>query len=160
MKNKIIFLNGTSSSGKTALAEAFQVVMHEPTLYASVDKFIFMLGQHILDDDSVRPQSLPPVLSAFHKSLLNLARCGFPMIVDYVLEKRAWLEECVEELTDHTVYFVCVLPGRCAGRTRTRAGRQEGGVCPVAVQSRAHVWELRFGDRYLKADSGGGSGTA
>jgi len=47
----VLFLNGTSSSGKTTTAKAFQKLWQKPTLYASIDSFIFMFPQHVLDDD-------------------------------------------------------------------------------------------------------------
>lgn len=83
-----IVLNGTSSSGKTTLATALQRAMPEPTLYVSNDKFIFMTPDHVLKDNQLRPQVLLPLISAFHRSLPLIADCGFPMIIDHVIERR------------------------------------------------------------------------
>jgi chloramphenicol 3-O phosphotransferase len=105
---RAIFLNGTSSSGKTTLATTFQKAMPEPTLYVSNDKFIFMTADHVLKDDQQRPKVLLPLLSAFHRSLPIIAECGFPMIIDHVIERRDWMDEIVESLKHHTVYFVKV----------------------------------------------------
>lgn len=124
----ILFLNGTSSAGKTSLARAFQRLWHEPSLYASNDAFIFMFPEHVLQDDSVRPKVLWPLLSAFNRSLPNLAACGFPMVVDYVLESEAWVRECVESLKDYEVLFVgikCPLE-ELERRERARGDRQVG----------------------------------
>jgi chloramphenicol 3-O-phosphotransferase len=41
----IIFLNGTSSSGKTSIARALQKSLDEPYLYLSVDSFLDMLPE-------------------------------------------------------------------------------------------------------------------
>jgi chloramphenicol 3-O-phosphotransferase/RimJ/RimL family protein N-acetyltransferase len=127
-RSTVIFLNGTSSSGKTSIARAFQQLYREPCLYASVDAFIFMFADHVRADDKVRPYVLPPVLSAFHRSLGPLADCGFPVIVDHVLEKRSWLEECAEALRDHRAFLVGV---QCPleileERERSRGDRQIG----------------------------------
>jgi chloramphenicol 3-O-phosphotransferase len=124
----ILFLNGTSSAGKTSLARMFQKLWHEPTLYASNDAFIFMFPEHVLKDDKVRPKALWPLLSAFNRSLPNLAACGFPMVVDYVLETEEWVRECVEILTGYEVLFVGV---KCSldeleRRERARGDRQIG----------------------------------
>jgi chloramphenicol 3-O phosphotransferase len=124
----ILFLNGTSSAGKTTVAREFQKMWYEPTLYASIDSFIFMFPEHVLNADEVRKRVLLPLISAFNRSLPNLAGCGFPMIVDYVMESRAWLDECVEYLDGHRVYFVgvkCPLD-ELERRERARGDRQIG----------------------------------
>jgi chloramphenicol 3-O phosphotransferase len=124
----IIFLNGTSSSGKTTLALAFQRAMPEPTLYVSVDKFIFMSPDHVLKDDSVRPSVLLPLISAFHRSLPVIAQCGFPMIIDHVIERRDWMDEVAEALRDYSAYMVkvtCPL-GELERRERERGDRKIG----------------------------------
>jgi chloramphenicol 3-O phosphotransferase len=108
-KYPILFLNGTSSAGKTTTAKAFQRLWHDPVLYASIDSFIFMFADHVLKSDEVRKDALWPLISAFNKSLPNIADTGFPVIVDYVMESKVWLDECVEQLKNYDVYFVGVL---------------------------------------------------
>lgn len=119
-------------------------------LYASVDAFIFMFPEHVLKDDSVRPNALWPVLSAFNRSLANLADCGFPLIVDYVLEAEQWLGECVESLRGHDVLFVGV---KCSldeleRRERARGDRQIGFA--RWQYDRVH----RYGDYDFEIDTG------
>jgi len=124
----ILFLNGTSSADKTSLARAFQKLWHAPTLYASNDAFIFMFPEHVLKDDSIRPKVLWPLLSAFNRSLPNLAACGFPLVVDYVLEAEEWMRECVESLSGCDVLFVgikCPLV-ELERREKARGDRQIG----------------------------------
>ena len=123
-----IFLNGTSSSGKTTLATALQRVMPEPTLYVSNDKFIFMAADHVLKDNKVRPKVLLPLLSAFHRSLPLIAGCGYPMVIDHVIERRDWMDEVAEALKDFAVYFVkvsCPLE-ELERREKARGDRQVG----------------------------------
>ena len=43
-KGSIIFLNGTSSSGKTSIAKALQQILDEPYLHCSADGFFSMLA--------------------------------------------------------------------------------------------------------------------
>jgi chloramphenicol 3-O-phosphotransferase len=45
----LIVLNGTSSSGKTSIAQALQDLLTEPYLQAGIDKFIFMLPSRYLN---------------------------------------------------------------------------------------------------------------
>ena len=40
---RIIFINGTSSSGKTSIVRALQDLLDKPYLEAGIDKFIFMM---------------------------------------------------------------------------------------------------------------------
>ncbi len=123
-----ILLNGTSSSGKTTLATALQAAMPEPTLYVSNDKFIFMAPDPVLKDDQARPKVLMPLLSAFHRSLPLIAGCGFPMIIDHVIERRDWMEEIANALRGFDVFFVkveCPL-AELERREGTRGDRQVG----------------------------------
>lgn len=107
-RHPILFLNGTSSAGKTTVARAFQKLWHDPVLYASIDSFIFMFADHVLKNDELRKVALWPLISAFNKSLPNIAATGFPVIIDYVMESRVWLDECLESLQDYEVYFIGV----------------------------------------------------
>ncbi|MCX6955197.1 MAG: AAA family ATPase [Verrucomicrobia bacterium] len=124
-----IFLNGTSSSGKTTLAMALQkAVVEEPVLYVSNDAFIFMTPGRVLKDNDLRPQVLLPLLSAFHRSLPLIAAGGFPMIIDHVIERRDWMDEIAEGLKEFRVYFVkvsCPLE-ELERREKARGDRQIG----------------------------------
>ena len=126
-RKPLLFLNGTSSSGKTSTARAFQKVWPEPVIYVSNDSFIYMFADHVLKNKENLPKVLPPILSAFHRSLPILADCGFPMIVDAVIETDGWMKECVTELAGHEVIFV-------------------GVKCPVEELERR---ELARGDRHV-----------
>lgn len=46
-KGHIIFLNGTSSSGKTTIAKALQEKLAEPYMYVSVDECVTRIIQAI-----------------------------------------------------------------------------------------------------------------
>ena len=87
-----------------------------------------MFPEHVLRADEVRKRVLLPLISAFNRSLPNLASCGFPMIVDYVMESRTWPEEWVRYLDGHRVYFVgvkCPLE-ELERREQVRGNRQIG----------------------------------
>ena len=126
-RHPILFLNGTSSSGKTSTAKAFQKLWPEPVIYASNDSFIYMFADHVLKNREALPKVIGPILSAFHRSLPNIAACGFPMIVDSVLEDEGWVRECVTNLADYDVLFI-------------------GIKCPLEELERR---ELARGDRHV-----------
>jgi len=49
-----------------------------------------------------------PLIRAFNQSLPNIVECGFPVVIDYVMESRVWLEQCLDSLLGYDVYFVGV----------------------------------------------------
>ena len=56
------------------------------------------------------------------------SECGFPLIIDHVIESPAWLKECVETLSGCRVYFIgvkCPLE-ELERRERSRGDRQIG----------------------------------
>ncbi len=114
----IIFLNGTSSSGKTSIAEALQQIVDEPYLHCSVDGFITMLAERYIPQDEQDEISeedfetlnalIPKIVSGMHHCIPVLASVGINLIVDHVLQSPAWLNECVDLLVDFPVLFVRV----------------------------------------------------
>ncbi len=111
MKNgNIIFLNGTSSSGKTSIAKELQQILEEPYLLVSVDNFISMLPQKYLkgEDQKTLGKSILKIISGMHHSIPALALSGNNIIVDHVLQEKQWLNECVNVLSDFQVLFVGV----------------------------------------------------
>ncbi len=119
----VLFLNGTSSAGKTTIAKAFQRIWHKPTLYASIDSFIFMFPPHVLNDDEVRKKALWPLIRAFNKSLPNIVECDFPVIVDYVMESPIWLDQCLDSLSGFDVFFVGI---ECSVEELERREKERG----------------------------------
>lgn len=137
-----ILLNGTSSSGKTTLARALQRTLSEPALYLSNDSFIFMAPDHALKDDHVRPQVLLPLLSAFHRSLPLVVACGYPVIIDHVIERRDWMEEIARALHGFDVFFVKVeCPLAELERREIARGDRQIGFAKMQME-----WVHRYGD--------------
>ena len=80
MKNgKIIFLNGTSSSGKTSIAKELQQILKEPYLLVSIDNFISMLPQKYLngEDPKTLGKAILKIISGMHHSISALASITF-----------------------------------------------------------------------------------
>jgi len=127
IRSKIIFLNGTSSSGKTSIAKALQQALDEPYLHFSVDTFLLMVSEKYQNEEE-GPKVFPTVLSGMHRCIPASASAGNNIIVDHVLQERQWLKECVDVLTGFPVFFVGV---RCPleeleRRERERGDRKQG----------------------------------
>jgi len=120
---RIIFLNGTSSSGKSTLAKALQKQFTSPYLHAGIDQFIFMLPgaylnpplwsevyrYHDRDDGTFTIETGPlghRLMTGMHTSAAALAASGFNVILDHVLLEMRWLEECARLFAPFEVWFV------------------------------------------------------
>ena len=133
---KIIFLNGTSSSGKAAIISALQDRLPEPYLRFSVDELIHLLpSRYFIDPEEDLQEELevglmefyPRLISGLHYSMAALASQGVNLLVDHILQVQEWLEECVQLLSGFSVLFVGV---RCdieeAARRERVENRAEG----------------------------------
>jgi hypothetical protein len=142
-EHPILFLNGTSSSGKTTTARALQRLWHEPMLYASIDSFIFMFADHVLKNDEVRKRALWPLISAFNQSLPNLAETGFPVVVDYVMVAAMAGRVFADARPVQGLLCRREVPARRAGKAGDCARRPPKGIRHVAVRSCPPVRSLR-----------------
>lgn len=107
-QGKIIFLNGTSSSGKSSLAIKIQERSEEKFYHVQIDTFCDMLHGKFFDKDFVNTEN--SVASIMHNFVLSLCKNGKNVIVDTVIENHHenWLRESVELLHDMPVTFVKV----------------------------------------------------
>jgi chloramphenicol 3-O phosphotransferase len=147
---KVIFINGSSSSGKTSILRALQILLEEPYLEAGIDKFIFMLPERYLDRplwDEVlgladRAGATGHALVAgMHRAILALARSGNNVIADHVLVEPAWVRECTHLFAGLQAYLIGV---RCPlevleARERSRKNRTLGQARLQFEVIHAHV---------------------
>ena len=106
---KIILLNGASSSGKSSLARALQARIEEPFWHISIDH---------LRDSGVLPMARiragefrwatmrDAFFEGFEQSLLAYVRCGNNLIVEHIMESRAWLLRLAGLLVGQDAFFV------------------------------------------------------
>ena len=108
---KIIFLNGTSSAGKSTLAKAIRQKIDEPFWHVASDQFVDanMLPQR-RDEGGQFAWSVmrPRFFHAFHRCLAAIASAGNNVIVDHVIEFSTWMHELVELFVPFDVFFVGV----------------------------------------------------
>ncbi|HQF34035.1 MAG TPA: AAA family ATPase [Petrotogaceae bacterium] len=107
-RGRIIFLNGTSSSGKSTLAKNIQKISKEKFFHVQIDTFCDMLHQKFFDSDFSETEN--SVASLMHKFVVFLSDEGQNVIVDTVIENHHenWLRECVTLMEFSEVIFVKV----------------------------------------------------
>ena len=109
---RIILLNGASSSGKSTLAKALQQALPEPFLHVSSDQLVAS-GMLPARRDPDGPfawwqQMRPRFFDGFHRCLPALAAAGNDLIVEHVIEFRAWREYMARLLDGLDVFLVGV----------------------------------------------------
>ncbi|GAA4190593.1 hypothetical protein GCM10022252_29110 [Streptosporangium oxazolinicum] len=109
---RIIFLNGASSSGKSTLAKLLQHRLDEPFLHVSSDHLVAS-GMLPEPRDAEGPfawwtEMRPRFFKGFHQCLPSLAVMGNNLIVEHVIEFRAWREELARCLEGFDVFLVGV----------------------------------------------------
>lgn len=115
MNSTIIFLNGTSSSGKTSLLKALQKQLPDPFLDMGIDRFIWMLPSRYLErplwDEILGkasrsgPQGLT-LFSGMHHAIAAAAQRGNNLIADHVFVEKAWADECASLFAEMNAYLI------------------------------------------------------
>ncbi|MFF2507649.1 chloramphenicol phosphotransferase CPT family protein [Streptomyces sp. NPDC058067] len=122
----IIFLNGTSSSGKSSIARELVGILGEPCFHMPVDAFHAMRS-----GPEMAPDQLSVVLKrtwmGFHRAVAGMAAAG-NIIVDHVLSEPWRLHDCLALFPPQDVVLVgvrCPLP-ELERREQVRGDRPAG----------------------------------
>lgn len=103
----IIFLNGTSSSGKSSIARELVGILDEPCFHMPVDAFHAMRSAPVLT-----PEQLGVVLKrtwmGFHRAVAGMAAAGNIVVVDHVLSEPWRLNDCLALFSPRDVVLVGV----------------------------------------------------
>jgi chloramphenicol 3-O phosphotransferase len=141
-RGQIIFLNGTSSSGKSAIAEELLLLLDPPWFHMSVDAINSMRArQKTLELD---PAELDAVLArtraGFHRAVAGMAEAGNDVVVDHVLSEQWRLLDVLAVLAGYRVVFVGVhcSPAEFGRRERARGNREAGQAAGQLRQVHAH----------------------
>ncbi|WP_194859067.1 AAA family ATPase [Streptomyces sp. SUK 48] len=123
----IIFLNGTSSSGKSSIARELLEVMEEPGFHLPVDAFHAMRTRRKVDPDEL-PGILRRTWAGFHRAVAGMAAAGNHVVVDHVLSEEWRLLDCLELSTAKDVVLVGVRcsPEELHRREQARGDRPKG----------------------------------
>ena len=105
----VIFLHGTSSSGKSTLAKALQANARLPLWHVSSDQFIsagmlpdYRAARNDFDWTTQRPR----FFEAFHQCVKAILDAGNHVILDHIIENDEWYRQLCILLSGHRVFFV------------------------------------------------------
>jgi chloramphenicol 3-O phosphotransferase len=139
---QVIFLNGTSSSGKSSIAQQLLLILDRPFFHMSVDAINAMRARERTLE--LGPGELAAILArtraGFHRAVAGMAQAGNDLVVDYVLSEQWRLLDCLAVLDGLDVVFVGV---RCsepelARREKARGDRPPGQASAQLEQVHAH----------------------
>jgi chloramphenicol 3-O phosphotransferase len=141
-QGKIIILNGTSSSGKTTLAQSLEKVLDEPYLYISIDNLLEpvmnMLANIPPSEEMGKAVGLivPKAISFMNSTIAALALHGQNIIVDTVFTDKNFLLESIELLSSYPVTFVKVhCPLEELERRELERGDRHPGLAKSQMES-------------------------
>lgn len=141
---RIIFLNGTSSSGKSSLAAALLRRLEPLHFHLAVDAFNAMSASKDLPPDELE-QALRRMRAGFHRAIAGMAAAGNHVVVDHVLSEPWRLADCLEVLAPYEVLLVgvrCALP-ELERRELARGDRPAGLAALQFERVHAHgVYDL------------------
>jgi chloramphenicol 3-O phosphotransferase len=105
----IIFLNGTSSSGKSSIAKALQEIIEKPCIHWCIDDYLSAYQKGLWGKKEIVQPEWPKIIRGFLAAGAAIARAGNLVIMDDVLESEPpWLENLLELFNGLSVLFVGV----------------------------------------------------
>lgn len=153
----VVVLNGTSSSGKTTIARAFQeLALPRVFLNFSIDSILYTLPPSVVARlEAGERFELPPLVPAFYACVRELASLGHDLVIDHAVLSRAEADMLFAAVASHRVLLValdCPLDV-LVERERTRGNRRTGMA--AAQYERVHQWleyDLRINSSAVSAE--------
>ncbi|WP_237742753.1 chloramphenicol phosphotransferase CPT family protein [Actinopolymorpha alba] len=132
-------MNGTSSSGKSSIAQDLLPILGGPYFYMPVDAIDTMLTWTDYKPDEL-PAVLRQALMGFHRAVAGMAAAGNNVVVDDVLSDPWRLMDCLALFSPKDVVLVGV---RCPleeleRRERARSDRSTGLAASQLERVHAH----------------------
>lgn len=121
----IVVLNGTSSSGKTTLARAFQESAPSLFLNFSIDSVLYALPPSVIERmiaGAPNPNvGFDDLVAGYYACVRELAAHGYDLIIDNAITSRVHAEQLVRAVDGHSVLMVLVSCPEDILRERERA---------------------------------------
>jgi chloramphenicol 3-O phosphotransferase len=129
-QGQIILLNGTSSSGKSSIAEELLDLLDPPHFHLSIDVFNAMRSKvktSRLSESEVE-EVLRRTRAGFHRAVAGMAHADNDIVMDYVFSEPWRLYDCLQVFNGLRVVFVGVRcqPAELEHRERQRGDRSVG----------------------------------
>ncbi|WP_394613925.1 chloramphenicol phosphotransferase CPT family protein [Lentzea sp. JNUCC 0626] len=128
----ILFLNGTSSSGKSSIAAALLEELDTPFFHLAVDAFGAMRAvERTLELDGPAQQDLlRRTRAGFHHAVAGMASAGNDVVMDHVLSEPWRLQDCLDVFQGLDVVLIGVHcpPDELERRERARGDRVPGAA--------------------------------
>ncbi|MFH0517808.1 chloramphenicol phosphotransferase CPT family protein [Streptomyces sp. M41] len=143
-RGTVIFLNGTSSSGKSSIAGELLRILDEPYFHMPVDAFHAMRSRTPVPQDQLATV-LHRTWQGFHRAVAGMAAAGNNVVVDHVLSAEWRLKDCLSLFVPQDVVLVKVHcdPAELERRERARGDRPAGLAGAQLEQVHAHgVYDL------------------
>jgi len=140
----VIVLNGTSSSGKTTIARAFQEIAPRLFLNFSIDSILSTLPQsaieRIVRGDDLSDLRYPELARAFHACVRQLLDLGHDLIIDNAVTARYQAELLQATTQSHDVLLVGLdCPASVLRDREQKRGDRRLGLAEQQ-QSGIHSW--------------------
>ncbi|MEL5957168.1 AAA family ATPase [Streptomyces sp. CLV115] len=135
----IIFLNGTSSSGKSSIARELAAILGEPCFHMPVDAFHAMRSTPEMPPDQLS-STLKRTWMGYHRAVAGMAAAGNTVVVDHVLSEPWRLQDCLALFPPQNVVLVavrCPLP-ELERREQARGDRPAGLAARQFDQVHSH----------------------
>ncbi|MFI6977407.1 chloramphenicol phosphotransferase CPT family protein [Embleya sp. NPDC050154] len=141
---RVIFLNGTSSSGKSSIATELLRILEPSHYHLPVDSFHAMRSKRHIAPDLVQAE-IDRTVRGFHRAVAGMAAAGNHVVMDHLLSKRWRLLDCLDVLPARDVVLVGLRCPRAEllRREQARGDRPSGLVALQFDRVHAHgVYDL------------------
>ncbi|WP_202873565.1 chloramphenicol phosphotransferase CPT family protein [Kribbella speibonae] len=152
---RLIFLNGTSSSGKSSIAAELLGSLDGTWFHLAIDQFHRIRARREMPDEAFLSVFQRTVLG-FHRAVAGMASAGNDVVVDHILGEKWRLTDCLTVFDGLPVLFVgvrCALP-ELERRERDRGNRTIGRAAvqfPIVHEHGVYDVEVES-DRYTPAE--------
>ncbi|HVE72520.1 MAG TPA: AAA family ATPase [Thermoanaerobaculia bacterium] len=138
---RIVVLNGTSSSGKTAVARAFQDLAPGVFLNFSIDSILYSLPPRVLTRlENGEERADPRLVDAFYACVRELARLGHDLVIDHAITSEREAALLREAVAGHATLFVGLdCPVDVLNERESARGDRRIGMA-AAQSERVHRW--------------------
>ncbi len=146
---QVIVLNGSSSSGKTAVAKLLQEMLPQQYLNFSIDSVLYSLPASDLQQmqagiEITRPgYDWPSLVRGYHYCLPALLQAGCRLLVDHAWCERGEKRELLTELAGYSVALVGVYCNSEVAMAREQA-RKDRAIGLVAWQSERVHQDMQY----------------